>query len=174
MNVINPYLQQYKQNQIETATPEQILILLYDGAIQFLNKAKIAMEEGNYEQFQSNIFSCEKIILEFMNTLDMELGGKLAETLYQLYDYLYNILVTASISRNIDKVDEVLHHLTGLRETWQKAIIIANAEKKANLVENSDADDDNYGDEDKYESASEDYDDEDEDDEDDEDEPEED
>ena len=48
MNAVNPYLKQYQKNEVETATPEKLLILLYDGAIQFLNKAKISMENGRW------------------------------------------------------------------------------------------------------------------------------
>lgn len=148
----NPYLKQYKKNQIETATPEQILILLYDGAIQYLNRAKVALNEQNVAQFHSNVLSCEKIIMEFMNTLDMKRDVKLAQNLYQLYDYLYNTLVKAGVSQNVDDINEVLKHLTGLRETWQKAIEIANAEKGAKLIDNEDEDED----EDDYENEEED------------------
>lgn len=139
MSTMNPYLKEYKKNQIETATPEQILILLYDGAIQYLNKSKIALEESNDEQFHTSILGCQKIIMEFMNTLDMELGGALAQNLYALYEYLYNCLVTAGINKNIKKIDEVLRHLTSLRETWQKAIEIANAEKNAKLLDSTES-----------------------------------
>lgn len=138
MNTINPYLRQYQKNQVETATPEQILILLYDGAIQFLNKAKIALDDENSEQYQSNLLSCEKIIIEFMNTLDMEKGGEVAQNLYRLYEYFYTTLITVAISREVNKIDEVLRHLKDLRETWQKAIAIANSEKDAHLHETSD------------------------------------
>lgn len=138
MNALNPYLKEYKKNQVETATPEKILILLYDGAIQYLNRAKIALEQNDHAQFHSNLLGCEKIILEFMNTLDMEVGGSLAENLYRLYQYLYSTLVKTGISKEIKGIDEVLGHLTGLRETWQKAIEIANAEKKAALMEDYD------------------------------------
>jgi flagellar secretion chaperone FliS len=134
MNALNPYLKEYKKTQVETATPEKILILLYDGAIQYLNRAKVDLEQGNEQQFHSNLLGCEKIIVEFMNTLDMETGGSLAENLYRLYEYLYNTLVKAGISRKPEGVNEVLKHLNGLRETWQKAIEISNAEKKANLL----------------------------------------
>lgn len=147
MNAMNPYLKQYKKNQIETATPEQILILLYDGAIQYLNRAKVALENEDNEQFHSNILGCEKIIMEFMNTLNMEIGGSLAENLYSLYDYLYKTLIKTGLNRKVEGIDEVLKHLTGLRETWQKAIEISNAEKTAQLQENEDKfyslDDDN-------------------------------
>jgi len=127
---MNVYLKQYQKNEVETATPEKILILLYDGAINFLNKAKVAMEENNIAETHKNLMSCEKIILEFMNTLDMKEGKELAKNLYNLYDYLYNTLVTANLQKDMKKVDEVLGHLKSLRETWQKAICIANEEKK--------------------------------------------
>lgn len=135
MNTINPYLKEYKKNQVETATPEKILILLYDGAIQYLNRAKVALKQENQSQFFSNLIGCEKIIMEFMNTLDMESGGSLAENLYRLYEYLYNTLVKTGLNKQVSGIDEVLRHLTSLRETWQKAIEIANAEKKANLLD---------------------------------------
>lgn len=138
MNTANPYLKQYKQNQVETATPEQILILLYDGAIQFLNRAKIALEKNDNILFHTSILGCQKIIMEFMNTLDMELGGNFAERLYALYDYLYNSLLSTSINKNVAKLDEVLRHLTHLRETWIKAIEIANAEKEGKAVDKND------------------------------------
>lgn len=131
MNPANPYLKQYKKNQIETATPEEVLILLYDGAIQFLNKAKIAFEQEDFPSYGNHLISAEKIILEFMNTLDMEVGGDLAVNLYRLYEYLYRTLINANLNKEPEKVDEVLNILKGLRETWQKAITIANAEKQA-------------------------------------------
>lgn len=135
MNTINPYLQQYKKNQVETATPEQVLILLYDGAIQYLNKAKFAIEDNNKELAHNNLLSCQKIIIEFMDTLDMDAGGDLAKNLYRLYNYLYKTLVQANFDKDADKIDEVLGHLKSLRETWQKAISISNSEKSADLIE---------------------------------------
>lgn len=135
MQTMNPYVKQYQKNQIETATPEQVLILLYDGAILYLNKAKVGLEQNDLEQWNKNLLGCERIILEFMDTLDMEHGGELAKNLYGLYEYFYNTLVQANMNKNTQKVDEILRHLKGLRETWQKAIAIANAEKKAELID---------------------------------------
>lgn len=128
----NTYLNQYKKNEVETATPEQILILLYDGAIRFLIKAKQAMADKNIQETHNNLISCENIILEFMSSLDMENGGDLAQRLYSLYDYYYNTLVQANMEKNVKKVDYVLAHLKDLRTTWSKAINIANAEKTQN------------------------------------------
>jgi flagellar protein FliS len=146
MSTVNPYLKQYQKSQIETATPEQVLIMLYDGAIQYLNKARIAIEEKDGVKCQNNLFACEKILVEFMNTLDMERGGELAKNLLSLYKYLYDVLIKVNFSKDLKKLDEVLKHLKSLRETWQKAIIIANAEKEVNILD----DNNDYSDEDSY------------------------
>ncbi|MGN1153400.1 MAG: flagellar export chaperone FliS [Candidatus Gastranaerophilaceae bacterium] len=127
---MNPYLKQYQKNEVETATPEKILILLYDGAIQFLNKAKIAMQEKNIPEIHNNIIGCENIIQEFINTLDMENGGDFAVRIKALYQYFYNTLVQANLKKDESKVDEVLRHLVDLRATWKQAIAIANSQKK--------------------------------------------
>src|SRR5574344_2361954 len=126
---MNSYVNQYKQNEIETATPEQILILLYDAAIRFLIKAKQAIEDKNIQETHNNWVACENIMLEFMSTIDMKNGGDLAQRLYKLYDYFYNTLVEANMQKDMRKVNEILNHLKGLRETWQKAINISNKEK---------------------------------------------
>lgn len=128
---MNPYLKQYQKNEIETASPERILILLYDGAIQFLNKAKIAMEQKNIPEIHNNIIGCENIILEFINTVDEENGGDFAIRIKALYQYFYNTLVQANMKKDVTKIDEVLHHLVELRATWKQAIAMVNSQKTA-------------------------------------------
>jgi len=136
---MNPYLKQYQKNEVETASPEKILILLYDGAIQFLNKAKIAMEQKNIPEIHNNIIGCENIILEFINTVDEENGGDFAVRIKALYQYFYNTLVQANLKKDVTKIDEVLRHLVELRATWKQAIAIANSQKSlAGVVESSD------------------------------------
>lgn len=125
----NPYIKQYQRMQVETASPEKILIMLYNGAINFLKKAKVAFEENNKVEAHNNIIAAEKIILEFMTTLDMDLGGEMAKNLYALYDYLYNRLVESNMKNKPEIIDEVLDHLVKLRDTWNKAIEISNREK---------------------------------------------
>ena len=153
MNTVNPYLKKYQQNEVETASPEKLLILLYDAAILFLNKAKNGILINDTEKKHKNLVACQKIILEFMDTLDMEAGGELAQNLYRLYEYLYEALVTANVESDSKRVDEVSRHLKNMRETWQKAINISNAKKKQSLQEEESNDDkDSYEDEDEYES----------------------
>lgn len=126
---MNQYIKQYQKNQIETASQEQILIMLYNGAIQFLNVAKKSMEEKDIEGIHNNIIGAQKIIKEFQSTLDMANGGEIAQNLFGLYEYLNKKLVNANIHKNIDDLEEVLTHLKDLRDTWLKAIEIAKKER---------------------------------------------
>lgn len=127
---MNPYLNQYKKAQVQTASPEQILLMLYDGAIRFLNQAKVHMENKNVEESHTNIIKAQRIITEFMSSLDMDLGGEMAANLFNLYEYLHYRLVQANIKKDLEAIDEVLGHLRSLRQTWEEAIKIAAKEKE--------------------------------------------
>lgn len=128
---MNPYLKQYQTSQIQTASPEKILIMLYDGAIQFLNKAKKELENKNIQEVHNNIIGAQKIVAEFMNTLDMEIGGATAVNLYNLYEYMHFRLVQANMKKDVAMIDEVLIHLKDLKSTWEEAIKIAHREKSS-------------------------------------------
>lgn len=132
MNAQNAYAkqaEQYKKNQIETASPEEILIMLYEGAIRFLLLSKKAVNEKNLEKSNANLIKAQQIIREFMNSLDMEIGGEMAVNLYRLYEYLHYRLVQANIKKDIAMIDEVLDHLRSLKATWEEAILIAKKER---------------------------------------------
>ncbi len=119
---MNPYLKQYKQTQVETAPREQILLMLYDGAVKFLHLAKQGFAEKNIEKIHNNIVKAQNIITEFQATLDMENGGTFAKNLFSLYDYLNRRLLEANIKKREDYLDEVIRHVTALRDTWREAI----------------------------------------------------
>ena len=128
---MNPYL----KNQIETSSPGQLLILLYDGAIKFLNQAKIGIQNKDIELTHNNLIKAQNIISELRDTLDMEIGGELANNLFALYNYFNRRLVQANIKKEIEPVDEVLEHLRGLRDTWKQAIIKKREEEKLSSQE---------------------------------------
>lgn len=131
---MNPYIKQYnqyKENSVMTASPETVLIMLYSGAINFLLRAKIAIEQKNIEDCHENIIKAQRILREFMDTLDMESGGDVAQNLYRLYEYLHHQLIQANIKKDVAIVDEVIEHLRGLKETWEQAIKIASHEEKS-------------------------------------------
>lgn len=111
----------YKAAHIETATPERLLVMLYDGAIKYLNLALQSIEGQDIEGTHRNLLKAEAIILELMTVLDMEVGGEIAANLYNLYDYMYHQLVQANIKRDAEPVREVITLLEPLRTAWNEA-----------------------------------------------------
>ena len=126
---MNQYVKQYQKTTVETASNEKILIMLYDGAIQFLNKAKIALSEKNWEQSHNNLMGAQRILEEFINTIDKEPNPELAQNLINLYEYFITRLVQANMKHQIEPVDEVLKFLKELKATWEQAIAISQKER---------------------------------------------
>jgi len=146
---MNQYVKQYQKSSIETASREQILIMLYDGAIQFLNKAKVAMQNHEIETTHNNLIGAQNIIQEFINSMDREIAPQLAENLISLYEYFIRRLIQANIKKQVEPIDEVLTFLKSLKATWEQAIVIAQKEDTENLndsyslnVHDTDEDDD--------------------------------
>lgn len=148
---MNQYVKQYQKTHIETASPETILILLFDGAIQFLNKAKVAMKEKDIEGMHNGLIGAQNIITEFINTIDREPSPEVADNLVRLYNYMLDRLIEANIKRDEAPVDEVLEFLRTLKGTWERAIQIAQneraAKKSAVQANTKDYEDDEEGEE---------------------------
>lgn len=116
--------QQYQQNQIFTASKEQILLMLYDGAIRFTRQALIAGEAGNQTQKLERISKALAIIVEFSNTLDHNVGGQIAADLDGLYQFMIRELNSARKDDTGTSLKTVEGLLVDLRETWAQAIEI--------------------------------------------------
>ncbi|MDA8233939.1 MAG: flagellar export chaperone FliS [Clostridia bacterium] len=116
----NPYAQ-YKQTAVQTASPEKLLLMLYDGAIKFLNQAKVAMDTRNIEESNKYIIKTQDIISELIVTLNMEY--EISHNLHGIYDYLNRRLIQANIKKDPEILEEVLNHITELRQTWAEAAI---------------------------------------------------
>jgi len=120
MNTYN--MNQYQQNQISTASPEQILLMLYDGAIRFTRRAISGIEENKPELKRSGISKAMAIISEFSNSLNHEIGGEIAEDLDALYDFMIRELVAGNLHDDIKKLKVVEKLLVDLRESWGEAV----------------------------------------------------
>lgn len=123
-NPYNKYIKQYQTNNITTATPEKLMIMLFDGAVQFLQKAKIAIDEKNLLERSTNIESARKIIRELMRTIDLENGNDVSKSLFRLYNRMAMKLIKANVSKNVELIDEVITDLSNIRWGFQKAIEI--------------------------------------------------
>lgn len=127
---MNAYMNQYHNNQILTAPPEQILIMLYDGAIRFVRQAKVATEAGRLGEKATAISRAIAIITEFSNTLDHEVGGEIAADLAQLYDFMVAELSHVNGNGDADRLAPVESILLELREAWVEAAKIYAREKQ--------------------------------------------
>ncbi|MGM0380444.1 MAG: flagellar export chaperone FliS [bacterium] len=112
----------YKSTQIETASQGQILLMLYDGAIKRMKQARDALENENYQRSHSKLVNVQDIVTELMATLDMEVGGEIAENLHNLYDYVLHNLVQANVKKDPELVDEVIPVMQQLHEAWSEII----------------------------------------------------
>jgi flagellar protein FliS len=121
---MNPYLNQYQNTQVNTSSPGQILIMLFDGAIRFVCQAQDAMAAGATKVKAEKISKAIAIISELANTLDHDIGGEIAEKLDALYNYMIRELIHANLQGSRQSLDVVGNLLAELKETWVQAIAL--------------------------------------------------
>lgn len=119
MSFGNPYAN-YANTKIQTATPAQLTLMLYDGAIKFCNLAINAVEEGQIEMANTNIKKVEAIIAEFRATLNFKYP--VAKDFDNVYEYLRRRLLEANLHKDKEILEEVLSHLRVMRETWTEVM----------------------------------------------------
>lgn len=115
MALPNPYAN-YANSKIMTASPAQLTLMLYDGAIKFCNIAIVAIESNNIEKANSNIQKAQRIIQEFRATLNFDYP--VAEDFDKVYEYIYRRLVEANMKKDKEILEEALSHIRTMRETW--------------------------------------------------------
>ena len=108
----------YQSNDILTAPPGRLVVLLYEGATKFLRQAAVAMRHDKLERSNQSLQRGEAIISELLTTLDYEKGGEIAASLRDLYLFCQRHLNEARIERDADKIDVVAELLGELREAW--------------------------------------------------------
>ena len=135
MNTYN--MNQYQQNHVSTASPEQILLMLYDGAIRFTRRAISGIDENKPELRRSGVAKAMAIVYEFSNSLNHEIGGKVAEDLDALYDFMIRELTAANLHNDIKKLLVVEKLLMDLRQTWGEAVDLNKKEMAFNRIARS-------------------------------------
>ena len=115
----NPY-EQYQRNKVLTATPAEVTLMLYEGAIKFCNIAIMAIENNEMEKAHINIMKTQRIIEEFRNTLDRQY--EVAEDFDRIYVYVLRRLFDANIKKDKEILEEVNRHLRSLRDTWKEVM----------------------------------------------------
>lgn len=118
----NPYLQQYNNSKILTASPAELTLMLYEGAIKFCNIAIMGIEQKDIEKAHTNIMKTERIINHLRVTLDMKYP--VAQDFERIYVYLEQRLFEANLKKDTEILEEINTHLRSVRDTWKEVMRI--------------------------------------------------
>ena len=110
----------YARNKVTMASPAELTLMLYDGAIKFCNIALAAIEKRDFAKANINIQKAEKIIDEFRATLDFKY--EVAKDFDNVYKYLAQRLIQANMKKDAEILEEVLKHLRTMRYTWKEVM----------------------------------------------------
>lgn len=121
-------LDTYKKNQFYTADKGTLLLMLYQGAVDFLKRARTHLEMGQIADKGLYISKAHAIIAELLNSLDSERGGELAQSLASLYGFMLDHLMDAHMKNEVKPIDEVIGLLETLKAGWEGAVVQARKE----------------------------------------------
>ncbi|MBO6175301.1 MAG: flagellar export chaperone FliS [Lachnospira sp.] len=122
-NQANQAYAEYNRNKVLTASPAELTLLLYEGAIKFCNIAIIGLEQNDMEKTHNNIVKVENIIEEFQATLNHKYP--VAEDFDKIYRYIYDLLIEANIKKDKELLERALDELRGMRDTWKEVMVKA-------------------------------------------------
>ncbi|MBO8142020.1 MAG: flagellar export chaperone FliS [Firmicutes bacterium] len=109
---------QYRTTQVSTAGPMKLVLMLYDGAIRFVNQAAAAVESNKLEEAHRSLLRAQDILAELDGALDRS-AGEIAENLHRLYDYMQRRLIEGNVRKDPEPLREVAGLLEQLQEAWQ-------------------------------------------------------
>jgi flagellar protein FliS len=111
----------YNKSKVLTASPAELTLMLYDGAIKFANIAIVAIEKNDIEKAHNNIMKTERIIIEFQSTLDHKYP--VSKDFDAVYTYLIQRLRDANLKKDPEILEEVLKHLRTMRDAWKEVMV---------------------------------------------------
>lgn len=126
----NPY-EVYRRNQVQTATPAELVLMLYDGALKFVNVAHEAIEKGDIEKANTNIQKADDIIVELQVTLNHRYA--VATDFDNVYKYIRDRLLWANMKKDNDILQEAHDSIETMRETWKEVMKKTNNGQKTNV-----------------------------------------
>lgn len=115
----NPYAQ-YQNSRILTASPAELTLMLYEGAIKFGNMAVMGMKQKDIEKAHVNLKKVQRIVAEFRATLDMKYP--VAQDFDRIYVYLESRMTEANLTKDPEIMEEVVTHLRSMRDTWKEVM----------------------------------------------------
>lgn len=137
MNARDP-AQKFLKNSVDTATPGEIILMLFDGSIRFMNQSIQAFEiesiaERN-ERINTNLIRAQNIILELKASLDMSVEGKFGPTMERLYEHIYQLLLKANREHDKNCIHECIKCLKPIRDAWAEMLNTNKTPEKKNPI----------------------------------------
>lgn len=129
---LNKAYNQYKENSIFTATPEELTLMLYNGLVKSIMQGQNSIEGNEIEKASNSLVRAQDILQYFRNTLDMRYD--VSEGLDALYEYMFRRLVDANMRKDQVIINEILGMAKELRDTWAQAMKLAKHPQKPHLV----------------------------------------
>lgn len=121
----------YNNSKVMTASPAELTLMLYDGAIKFCNIAIDSVKKKDIQNAHTNIMKTERIVLEFQSSLDDRYG--VAKDFNAVYTYLIRRLREANMTKDPEILEEVLKHLRTMRDTWKEVMQLTQNGKKTQV-----------------------------------------
>ena len=132
--MVNNAAEAYKRQQIMTATPEALTLMLYNGCLKFIDEGMAALAKKDYEQTNNYLQRAQAIITEFRATLNMDY--EISNQLMPLYNYAYDRLVEGNMKSDPAQLQEARDIMHELRDAWAQAMVKARKEKGTQGVQN--------------------------------------
>ena len=126
----------YLKTKVFTATPEQLQLMLYDGALRFGDQARAALEKRNFEESYRLIARVQRILTELSGSLKHDVAPELCGKLAALYTYVYKKLIEANVDHNMQSLEEAIDLLRYQRETWSMLLDQLGKSKAATVAQN--------------------------------------
>lgn len=126
-------LNQYRSYQVETVSPEDQIVLLYEGARRFIDRAVAALETQDYGEVSTNVGKAQQILAELSGALNFE-AGEIAENLYRLYDYWSWRLSQGLIKKDAGALREVSAAVADMTEAWAEAARQVRAQRSVRTI----------------------------------------
>lgn len=132
---MNSVVNVYKKNQINTASSENLVLMLYDGARKFISRSIISLENQDIQSANYNLQRSQDILSELMSGVNFE-AGELAEKLFALYEYMHYQLVQANLKKDRQYAEQVLTMIEELRNVWAQALKGGFIQEEMNINRN--------------------------------------
>ncbi len=118
----------YKNNSVNYASKEQLLLMLVDGAVKFVKMARQAILDKDIIRSHENLVKTQDIFTELMITLDQN-AGEWAVNMYKIYDFIKGKLFEANLKKDVKVLDEVMPLIEEVRNTWQEAYDVSKGKR---------------------------------------------